>query len=141
MQDQASQCQSETATRACVLDAGHDGKHFDDGITWDDPPAPVQTIHGDWQVTAQVHTVRNGWQSSRQVPTFTIPRLLAPTVADARTKVAEIINPYGDYGITFDLYVVDGNGETYRAFKQSAQSEGCVLCRRIGHPLDEPCLP
>lgn len=100
------------------------------------------TSAGDWQVTAQVHSVRDGWQSSRQVPTFAIPRVLAPTMADARTKVAEIINPYGDYEISFDLYAIDGDGGAYRAFKQSGpEPVGCVLCRRIGHALDEPCQP
>jgi hypothetical protein len=108
---------------------------------WDatEPAEPIGQ-GGDWQVTAQIHTVRDGWQSSRQIPTFTIPRVLAPTLNDAKAKAVAIINPYGDYSVTFDVYATDSNG-SYRVWMQSAESDGCQLCRRIGHPMSEPCLP
>jgi hypothetical protein len=34
-----SQCTAETATRYCVLGAGHDGPHVDGIATWNDQPA------------------------------------------------------------------------------------------------------
>jgi hypothetical protein len=79
-----------------------------------------------WQVTAQVSTERDGWQSSRQLPTFTIPGQLAPTLGDAIAKVRAIINPYGDLDISFDLYSVSADGsEVYRAWKESAGECSC----------------
>jgi hypothetical protein len=47
-----------------------------------------------WQITAQVNRTQGEWESSRQVPTFTIPRSLAPTLGDACTKAQDILNPY-----------------------------------------------
>jgi len=99
-------------------------------------------LAGDWQVTAQVYSIRDGWKSSRQIPTFALPRMIAPTMEEARAKVAQIVNPYGDYQVSFDLYAIDGNGEAYRAFMQSGpEPVGCVLCRLVGHGPEEPCKP
>lgn len=84
-----------------------------------DQPSVTPAPRADWQVTAQVHATRDGWESSRQVPTFTIPRVLAPTLNDAVAKVPQIINPYGDYDVSFDIYTTTEGRESYRAYKQS----------------------
>jgi hypothetical protein len=38
-------------------------------------------------------------------------------------------------------YLASLEAEYGKPARNTSASGGCVLCRRIGHPLDEPCLP
>jgi hypothetical protein len=57
----AEQCDSETASRACVLDAGHNGNHADGPATWpqDEPRCATcgrrDHAEGTWQGHAYAH--------------------------------------------------------------------------------------
>lgn len=81
---------------------------------------------GDWRVTAQVHRAIDGWESSRQVPTFIIPRWLAPTREDAEAKAQEIVNPFGErYGTSMEIWAPEaGSADVRRQALEAARAEG-----------------
>jgi hypothetical protein len=66
------QCTAETATRYCVLDAGHDGQHVDGIATWSNQPAAEPSVSEAAEVEAIERLLdgdpwRFGCQPCRQV--------------------------------------------------------------------------